>query len=398
MSIQTNYTVNDEDLSVIFVSRNTSTLLNEVEYSYFNGTEYIDLSYLFEPQTADPGSLYTITNYTVDNYTPLWTNVAGTYDLGQIFLNTAYNYFTISGGSYSVTSYVSGTTTTYNIIINPGTTTLKFNILPDSSFTNIQLVGGGGGGGGAYTNAIQGIVYLSSGGGGGGGGNLLINNFIVDTNEYTITVGAGGYYGYGAYDANAEPGYPGNPSSIIGTGINCVSNGGSGGGGGKKDSHSPGGTGGNVTITTLDSGTQYNGTGGNGGQGNVQDSLTSGTSGSNSYFYNNPSLSYSPSTEYPTIYAPSSSYTPQSVTLTNWYSFSGGGGGANSNSSNLLVAYQGNSGRGYGGSQGGVNSGNIFAAEYPSFGGGGGGGGAIGGGVGFNGGNGIAVIWFSYTT
>ena len=146
------------------MARISSTLSNPVNYLYFDGTQFIDLYYLFEPQTTNPGSSYTITNYFVNNYTPLWTNIAGTYDLGQFFLNTAYNLFTISGGSYSISSTTTGSTT-YNIIITPGTTTLKFNILPNSSFVNFQLIGGGG------------------------GGNSLINNFIVDTNNYTISVG-----------------------------------------------------------------------------------------------------------------------------------------------------------------------------------------------------------------
>lgn len=45
-----------------------------------------DLSNIFNPQFTDPGINYIITNYTVINYTPLWS-ITGNYDLGQIFQN-----------------------------------------------------------------------------------------------------------------------------------------------------------------------------------------------------------------------------------------------------------------------------------------------------------------------
>ncbi len=44
-----------------------------------------DLGYIFTQQQYDPGSNYTVTNFKVVNYTPVWTTTSGTYDLGQIF-------------------------------------------------------------------------------------------------------------------------------------------------------------------------------------------------------------------------------------------------------------------------------------------------------------------------
>lgn len=397
MTINTNYLSINTDLSLIFANRSGTTMANPVNYLYFDGIEYSDLNNLFEPQLTEPGTSWVLTNYKVKNYLPLWTNVVGTYDLGQIFSTTINEPFTINGGSYSISSTTSGTTTTYNIIINPGTTTIKFNILPDSSFINFQLIGGGGGGGGTWTN-FSFPLNINSGAGGGGGGNLLVNNFIVDTSQYTLHVGSGGAGGMpnnGTSSSNATAGQAGQATTINGTSVNCSANGGSGGGRGTSSARAVGGTGGNVNINLLSSGTPFSGNGGNGGQGNNNSNTASGTNGSNSYFYNNQSLNYSPSINFPTYYAPGSLYSPQSITLSNWYSVSGGGGGANSNSSDIFAAYQGGSGRGLGGLNGGNFASDTSSTTYPSFGGGGGGGSITL--SGFKGGDGMIVMWFSYT-
>ena len=314
--------------------------------------------------------------------------------------------FIVSGGSFSTTSTTNGSIITYNIVVtNSLATTLTFNILPDSNYCNFQLVGAGGGGGGLWSYIISPSFPVYSGGGGGGGGNLLINNFTVDTNTYTISVGSGGSGGIFndptiEDDNTNQPGKEGGSTSIIGTGINCVANGGSGGNKGQNGIRADGVSGGNVTINILTDGISNYGSGGNGGQGNITSDYTSGTNGQNGYFYNNEGLSYSQSTSYPTFYRPNNLYTPESVTLTEWFQVSGGGGGANSNVSNNFITYQGGSGRGSGGLNGGnYPTGSLLETDpntpYPSFGGGGGGGGIAT--AGFKGGDGLAVIWFSYT-
>jgi hypothetical protein len=321
--------------------------------------------------------------------------------------------FSISGGTYNITSSTSGTIITYNIVIyqNSSSSNLTFYLQPDSN-VNFQLVGAGGGGGGTWSNFTLGGPYpgeIFSGAGGGGGGNILINNFTPSLNSaYTITIGTGGTGGsFGGYDGEniqATPGTNGGNTSLIGAGVNCYAEGGFGGQGGEYGgTRALGGAGGSYIFNQLINGNSYSGSGGTGGQGNSggSGSYNTGTNGTNSYFYDNPSLTYSPSTDYVTYYKPSlyPYNVPNSITLINWYSFSGGGGGANSNSSSIFVAYPGGSGVG----SGGLNGGNYTLPPYPpypSYGGGGGGGsGGVGGGinwVGTGGGNGLAVIWFSY--
>jgi len=358
----------------------------------------IDLSNILQPATAQP-TTFPVTNFQVNNYIPLWTTTPGLYDLGQIFSSFPTNPFTVSGGSFTTTTTTVGSTITYNIIINPGTTTITFNVLPDSSFANFQLIGAGGGGGGTWS-VFAPYYDIYSGAGGGGGGNLLINNFTVNVSEnYTISVGSGGSGGvFGGTSTPATPGTSGGETNIIGQNIDCVAAGGSGGGSGGSGSAAYGGQGGNFTVNTLSSGSYNGGSGGAGGNGSTGTNYTNGQNGVNGYFYNNPSLSYSPSTSYPTFYAPSNAFSPPSVTLTNWDQVSGGGGAANSNINGQFYAWLGGSGRG----SGGLNGGNYpvvivgqFPSPYPSFGGGGGGGSLYGGG--FNGGSGLAVVWFSYT-
>lgn len=224
--------------------------------------------------------------------------------------------------------------------------------------------------------------------------------------------GVGGIFGIVTQGGNdpATDGSPGGDTSISGTGIiNCISYGGSGGsGGGSGGTRAIGGNEGSYLINfTLEQSAVYiGGGGGNGGQGNAGNNFTSGTDGSNGFFYNNQNLSglsYPISTNYVTYFKPNLSpyNVPNSITLTNWYTFSGGGGGANSNVNNTIIAYTGGGGAG----SGGLNGANYYstgAQPYPSYGGGGGGGGqkeqnttiAFNG---LKGGDGLAVIWFSYT-
>lgn len=89
MSIVTNYIVDGiGDLNQLFVPLSTDnpnpTQANQTGYSV---EDVGDLNILFMPHTTDPGTSYTITNFTVNNYTSLWTTVSGTYDLGQIFVS-----------------------------------------------------------------------------------------------------------------------------------------------------------------------------------------------------------------------------------------------------------------------------------------------------------------------
>jgi len=332
--------------------------------------------------------------------------------------------FTFSGGSFVTSSQTTGSTTIYNTVIQAGTTTLNFNVLPDSSYCNFLLVGAGGGGGGCWDNPVYPYFDIYSGAGGGGGGNLLVNNFSVSQSTYTILVGTGGAGGeFNTSSAGvATPGQPGGNTSITGPGItNCIAYGGDGGDEGQDGNRADGGTGGAVSFalssgTALYTPTSTASNGGNGGQGNAggPGTYTSGQGGTDGYFYLNPSIpgfSYPPSFGYPTYYSPSTTfgfppvtyylYTPSSVTLTEWYQVSGGGGGANSNTSTTLAAWQGAGGTGLGGLSGFYyenqvpSISNPSQTPYSSFGGGGGGGGIIT--FGMNGGNGIAVIWFNYT-
>lgn len=311
---------------------------------------------------------------------------------------------TISGETPSISSTTSGATTTYNIIINPGENTLIFSKLPDTGYANFQLVGGGGGGGGSWGDTFNAKLY--SGAGGGGGGNLLVNNYIVSISDtYTITVGSGGSSGNpndGFGSSTQTSGGKGGDTSITSTGLNLIAYGGDGGGCGTSSSKSTGGGGGSFFSTIGGSG----GSGGTGGNGNGGSSgqWDTGTPGTNGYFYDNQSLTYSPSNSFPTYSRPPvpnypSATNPNSITLTNWYTVSGGGGAANSIASNQFVSGNGGSGTGTGGLDGSnwnIDTPITNPPPYASFGGGGGGGGAIP--PGFPGGNGLAVIWFSYTS
>jgi hypothetical protein len=283
--------------------------------------------------------------------------------------------FTITVGSYTTTASISGSTTTYNIVINPGISTLSFNVLPDSSEANFQLIGGGGGGGGCWGDAYS--LTLYSGAGGGGGGNLLVNDYIVSvSNSYTITVGYGGLYGLsndGFGDDSQTAGSPGQNSSITDTNmLNLIAYGGAGGGRGTSNSISTGGIGGSFLTNVSGSG----GLGGNGGNGNGGSSgdWKKGTSGTNGYFYDNQGLPYNNlSSAYPTYYRPDVpnyifAENQDSITLTNWYTVSGGGGAGNSDETNQFVSGNGGSGEGSGGLDGSNWSTMVPIVDPPPYG------------------------------
>lgn len=341
-------------------------------------------------------------------YTPYYFYMSSVNNLGESTYTSTItaniNLFTISSGSYTTTASTSGSTTTYNIVINPGISSLIFNVLPDSSYANFQLVGGGGGGGGCWGD-INSPLTLYSGAGGGGGGNLLVENYIVSvSNSYTITVGSGGLGGLsndGSGDNSQTAGSPGQNSSITDLiMLNLIAYGGAGGGRGTSSSQSTGGIGGSYASNAGGLG-GLGGTGGNGNGGSSGD-WKKGTSGTNGYFYNQ-GIPTNTSTAYPTYYRPDipnypAATNPDSITLTNWYTVSGGGGAGNSDDSTEFVSGNGGSGAGSGGLDGSNWSTAIPITNpppYASFGGGGGGGGYIT--PAFPGGNGLVVIWFSYT-
>ena len=88
------------------------------------------------------------------------------------------------------------------------------------------LVVAGGGGGGSAPGGWE--------GGGGGAGGYLQENVALSAQSYTITVGAGGAVG--------NPAANGQPSSVVGTGVNVEAAG--GGGGGAEAAPTSGGSGG----------------------------------------------------------------------------------------------------------------------------------------------------------
>lgn len=347
-------------------------------------------------------------DFTPTSYATYYFKMTSVNGLGESVFSTtvtaSITLFSITGGSFVTTSNTVSATTTYNIVVNPGTSILTFNVLPDSSYANFQLVGGGGGGGGCWADISD--LKLYSGAGGGGGGNLLVNNYVVNTNSYTITVGNSGVLGYsnnGLGDNSQTSGGPGGNSTITNSsGLNLIAYGGAGGGSGTSSSKSTGGAAGSFLTNAGGSGGS-GGTGGNGNGGSSGDWQT-GTSGTAAYFFtNNALLTFSPSNAFPTYYRPDVpnypfATNPDSITLSNWYTVSGGGGAGDSTATNEFVSGNGGSGAGSGGLDG-SNWSTLYPITnpppYASFGGGGGGGGYIT--PGFPGGNGLVVVWFSYT-
>lgn len=382
---------------------------------YYNGV-LTDLSDLFLPKTNGPDQVTGYKSGQKDLGSMFQAGDSGIItgyllsdkkDLGNIFQKK--QQFSVTGGYYQITSTVSSNITTYNIVIQPGTTTLTFFESPKDGYCNFQLVGGGGGGGGCWCD-VSGDVFqwkLYSGAGGGGGGNLLVNNYNIKINNpYTIIVGDPGSLGYSndGFSGEATSGGPGGNTTItdsLSPNLNLIAYGGAGGGAGSSSSKSIGGKGGSFYSNVGGNG----GDGGDGGKGNGGSSgnWNTGTSGTNGYFFNkNTTLNYSPSTAYPTYYRPPVpnypyATNPDSITLTNWYTVSGGGGAGNSDTSNQIDSGNGGSGEG----SGGLNGGNYSVTfpitnppPYASFGGGGGGGGFIT--PGYPGGSGLVIIWFSY--
>jgi len=247
------------------------------------------------------------------------------------------------------------------------------------------IVAGGGGGG------------SDLGGGGGGGGVLYGSNYTVNSNPYTITVGAGGAGGQQVRQSNSL-GINGGNSSLGtltaigggGGGSYWASNstydvgkaGGSAGGNGAKDSTvgttvglGTAGQGNNGGTSGYNPGYPGGGGGGAGGVGGNSGATTGGGAGGIGF--------------------------QSSISGTATY-YGGGGGGSNYSASNA------NTSGGAGGLGGGGNGGYNFNAGGTSVGanganntGGGGGGGSWAGGnpsIGGNGGSGIVIIRYLTST
>jgi len=116
-----------------------------------------------------------------------------------------------------------------------------------------KIVGPGAGGGGSVSGS-------TAGGGGGGGGGAGEGIIAIGTNTaLAVVVGTGGIAG--GVGGSASNGANGTPTSITGTGISIVANGGNGGTFSASGAPASGGTGGTVT------GASFSETGGTGGQG-----------------------------------------------------------------------------------------------------------------------------------
>ena len=315
---------------------------------------------------------------------------------------------------------------TYNIVVlySGIDSDLSFNTLPDSALVNFQLVGGGGGGSSGYEFiAVPPNNIANTGSGGGGGGNLLVPYTLDNSEEFIIKVGKYGdnaivnIYNNIFYPTNGGDG--GDTIITSNKGLNLTTYGGKGGKYSDTSGNAVGGDGGGFSSNVSGSGGQ----GGNGGQGATLTYEYSGSPGTPSYFYLNQTLTFSPSTSYPSInfdigngsypyQLPFYVFYPYEgddvvITIEHWYQMSGGGGGG-SLSNNIPVeqaSYQnGGSGFLFTDSLGAGRSGNSFqSGDYanpppnlPTFGGGGGGQGIITS-TSFPGGPGIVVIWFSYT-
>jgi len=374
---------NDTYVSNITSPWNISSLTNNVTYTF---------------------NVYSIA--TINNYTCISSSAS---------CSLIPNLFTISGGSFNTTSTTSNNITTYNIVVqynSSSNTKLTFITPPVNNCANIQLVGGGGGGGGSWGNFITGVYTAHTGGGGGGGGNLLISNYSVTTGiKYTINIGNGGVAGMGNSGQGtntASDGGDGTNTKFVAedSSIDAIAYHGKGGQKGRKDERGNGGSGGDYYISSG-APSHYGGNGGDGGDGTEIDDPTSGTNGDSGFFHDfKDLLTFSESTIYPTYNQPplptGMSGVSSSETLNHWYNVSGGGGGACSDSNSNWELFTGGSGEG----TGGKNGGNYLKhknSPYASFGGGGGGGSMFTGSIGvtenaYPGGDGLAVIWFQYTT
>lgn len=156
------------------------------------------------------------------------------YNASNVLLASGYMTTTIVMASASV-SINSGASTAANGANTVFTFASSGTFTPlTSGFASVLIVGGGGGG--AYNCA----------GGGGAGGLIYFDAsarpmFLTAGTTYTITVGSGGI-GATGYVASAPSTYSGGNSSIIGTGVSYIANG--GGCGGESSSYYSGGAGG----------------------------------------------------------------------------------------------------------------------------------------------------------
>jgi hypothetical protein len=150
--------------------------INQPTKYLVNGT---DLSSLFKPQLIDPSNSYYVTNYRVSNFVPCWSNIQGTYDLGQVF----FYLFSGIGYTYIYDSINARYVITFN---NSG-----YIYFYDTSYSNINYIAvGGGGGGGIVNNPLS---FWGNGGGGGSGGKVLQSTFISPINtKLLVNIGNGG--------------------------------------------------------------------------------------------------------------------------------------------------------------------------------------------------------------
>ena len=161
---------------------------------------------------------------------------------------------TISGSGNTINTPTDNTNFRYVYFANSGSFTIDTNIICD-----ILIVGGGGSGGG-YS------------GGGGGGDVIYKSNYTLNSGTYTITVGNGGTAPRSGSD-NYINGNPGETSSITSTNLNFIPIYAAGGGGGIGYNKS-------TPTTTPTAGSIANGnfsSGGGGGAGSDSQNYSSGS-------------------------------------------------------------------------------------------------------------------------
>ena len=307
----------------------------------------IDLNQIFEqavPIGTSISGILTNINATIQD------NV---YDLGRLFgpttqFNSGILPFTAIGDYSYIYDY---TARTYYITFNT-IGGIQFN----TNLTNVNMiVVGGGGAGGACDITATG----SCGAGGGGGGAISVSTAVtnnpltglVANNMYYINVGRGGNGIATSAGTNGESSFF---VDMSGTAL-ITSTGGRGGL--KTNTNSGGGLGGSSTYTSIFTPSYSNVTTGYGGMGGSNSNQTSslgsfGTQSSLSYqnYLNNFILK-------------SSTNLKNSLSLYNYFLFSGGGGGASESVSN--PGYSGGGGFGiYKGASGGTY-GYATSMTYP---------------------------------
>lgn len=130
---------------------------------------------------------------------------------------------------------------------------------------HLSILGGGGGGGGSGSGNTS--YYGSGGGGGGSGFATMLDDYIIASGSYTITLGSGGAYGTkGIFVDSGNPGGNGGTTTAFNNtavGGNKGSGGGYGntGGGNGGTGKTPGASGGKGAVNGS-------GTGGAGGMPN----------------------------------------------------------------------------------------------------------------------------------